>query len=81
LSQENLVPFGSNLNNLIAEYVIIFRKVFEDKPEMFIIPSSEVKEKIHKVGKDNKNKISYWLETEDYEEYRDKWDAVGEGYE
>jgi len=79
LSKRDPVPFGSNLNNLIAEYVIICRKVFEDKPEMFIIPSGEVKERIHKVGKDNK--ISYWLETKDYEGYRGKWEAIGDGYE
>jgi hypothetical protein len=80
LSEKNPVPFGSNINNLIAKYVIICRKVFDkDKPpEMFIIPSSEVKENIHKVVKDNK--ISYWLRPKDYEKYKDKWDTIGNGY-
>lgn len=79
LSEKNPVPFGSNLDNLIAEYVIICRKVFDEKPEMFIIKSNEVKEGIHKGEKDNK--ISYWLEPRNYEKYKDKWDTIGDGYE
>jgi len=79
LSEKNPVPFGSNLDNLVAEYVIICRKVFDEKPEMFIIKSNEVKEDIHKGKKDNE--ISYWLQPKDYEKYKDKWDTIGDGYE
>jgi len=79
LSEKDPVPFGSNLDNLVAEYVIICRKVFVEKPEMFIIKSNEVKEDIHKREKDNK--ISYWLQPKDYEKYKDKWDTIGDGYE
>lgn len=79
LSEKNPVPFGSNLDNLIAEYVIICRKVFDEKPEIFIVKSNEVKDGIHKGKKDNK--ISYWLEPKDYEKYKDKWDTIGDGYE
>ncbi|MEG8946411.1 hypothetical protein [Rosettibacter firmus] len=79
LSKKNPVPFGNNMDNLIAEYVIICRKVHDDKPEMFIISSSEVKEYIRTNSKNDKN--SYWLQPTDYENYRDKWNAIGDGYE
>jgi len=77
LSEKDSVPFGSN-PDIIAEYVIICRKVFDEKPEMFIIKSDKVKDNIHKEEKDNK--ISYWLEPKDYEKYKDKWDTIGSGY-
>jgi hypothetical protein len=79
LSRKDPVPFSSNLDNLVAEYVIICRKVFDEKPEMFIIKSNEVKKHIHKGEKGGK--ISYWLEPKDYEKYKDKWDTIGDGYE
>ncbi len=48
LTEKTPVPFGNNIDNLFAEYVIICRKVFDDRPEIFIIKSSEVKRGIHK---------------------------------
>ncbi len=79
LSKEAPVPLGNNLSNLIAEYVIICRKVLDEgKPEMFIIESSKVKEDIHKGEKNNK--ISYWLQPKKYEEYKGNWDIIGNGY-
>jgi hypothetical protein len=53
--------------------------VFDEKPEIFIVKSNEVKDGIHKGKKDNK--ISYWLEPKDYEKYKDKWDTIGDGHE
>jgi len=78
LSKKNPVPFGSNLDSLIAEYVIICRKVLDEKPEIFIAETDEIKNKISKMEK--AGKISYWLETRAYEVFSDKWDKIGEGW-
>ena len=62
LRYRNAVPFGSNLQ-IIADFVIIVRYVL-DKPEVFIMKSNEVKERLHKRVKGNK--ISYWLQIKEY---------------
>jgi len=79
LSKKSPVPFGNNPPNLIAEYVIVCRNVFDEKPEIFFIESNKVKENIHRGEKDNK--ISYWLQSKDYEGYKDNWGIIGDGYE
>lgn len=78
LSNKSPVPFGSNLDNLIADYIIICRKIFEERPEIFIAKAEEVRPRIHQGIKDGKK--SYWLQPKGYEVFRDKWDKIGDGY-
>ena len=73
LSKKNPVPFGSSLDNLIAEYIVICRKVLDEKPEIFIAKTVEIKPKIKNV------KGGYWLEPKDYGVFKDKWDKIGAG--
>ncbi len=70
---------GMNPENQIAEFLIVCRKVFEDKPECFIARIDEIKNLItSNVGKDGKTK--YWLNYKNYEQFREKWDEIGDGY-
>lgn len=76
LSKRNPVPLGSNLDNLIAEYLIVCRKVFDEKPEIFIAKISEIRNSINKETKNGKR--SYWLQQKDYENFK-SWEIIGEG--
>ena len=76
LSRRTPVPLGNKLPDFIAEFLIICRNVFED-PEAFIINSNEIKNRIHEGVKDNKK--SYWLQPKDYEEFKNKWEKIGNG--
>ena len=76
LSKKTPVPFGNN-PQLIAEFVIVVRNVFAERPEIFIMNSHEVKERLHRGEKDGK--ISYWLQPKDYEDFKDNWDIIGKG--
>jgi len=79
LSKKDPVPLGNNLENLFAEYLIICRRVFEEKAEVFIANIEELKNGglIHE-GVKNK---SYWLQPKAYEKFKDNWDIIGEGYD
>jgi len=81
LSKRDPVPLGSNLNNLFADYLIICRKVFDERPEIFIAKIDEIKSSgvIHE-GEKNGRK-SYWFQPRDYEKFRDNWEIIGEGYD
>jgi hypothetical protein len=78
LSKKNPVPFGSKLNNLIAEYLIVCRNVFDEKPDVFIANIDDIKNTIHEGI--NEGRKSYWLQTKDYEKFKDNWNIIGEGY-
>lgn len=78
LSKKAPVPLGSNLDNLIAEYLIICRKVFDEKPEIFIAKTDEIRERIHERIKGGRK--SYWFEPKDYEDFKDDWDTIGDGH-
>jgi hypothetical protein len=77
LSRRAPVPFGSKDLSLIAEHVIICRKVFEEKPEIFVLKAGEVLKRIH-VGISPAGK-SNWLQPKDYEGFRDRWSLIGRG--
>lgn len=77
LSKRDPVPLGSNLDNLIAEYMVICRKVFDEKPEIFVARMHEIREKIIKRAKGER--LSHWLDTSDYEPFKDKWEKIGDG--
>ncbi len=71
------MPFGSKLN-LMADFVIICRNVFEGNPEVFIMLPKEVKSKLHEGIKAGRK--SYWLGEKFYKKPKDKWDKIGEGF-
>jgi hypothetical protein len=52
--------------------------VFADNPETFITTPEEIRTKIHKGEK--KRHISYWLEQQQYEMFKDKWNEIGRGF-
>ncbi len=70
LSKRNPAPFGSTLNNLIAEYIFIVNNVF-DTPNIFIVDTSTARPRIHEGIKNGKK--SYWFQPKDYEEFKDNW--------
>ncbi|MDE1842145.1 MAG: hypothetical protein KGH95_00685 [Thaumarchaeota archaeon] len=78
LTKRDPVPFGNNMDNVIAEFVIICRNVREEKPEIFVATHNEIKNKIHKGEKDGK--VSYWLQPKQYEGFKDNWDKIGTGF-
>jgi hypothetical protein len=76
LSKRNSVPFGSS-EELIADFLIIYRDAKEEKPEIFIIAAEELgPEKLHNSERDGR--ISYWLELGSYEGYKDCWKKIHE---
>ena len=76
LSRKNPIPLG-NTNELFCDFLVICREVFKE-PEIFVMEPIEIKDKIHKgVNKDGKN--SYWLQPKDYEEFKNKWEKIGNG--
>jgi len=72
LRKRSPVPFGSN-PQLFTDFVIIVRNIF-DKPEVFILKSDEVKNKLFKGEKNGR--VSYWLRPENYERFKNNWDAL-----
>ena len=77
LSKKSPVPLGSKLDNLIAEYLIVCREVFNEKPEVFVIKIDEqIKNRIHKGIKEGRK--SYWFQPKNYEEFKDNWDIIGD---
>ena len=75
LSKRNPVPFGSK-PQLMADFVIIVRNVF-DNPEVYVMKPEEIKQRLHKGVKNGK--ISYWLQPKNYEDFKDRWDIIGDG--
>jgi len=72
LRKKNPVPFGTNLNTLIAEYVFIVTDVL-DEPNIFIMDSIKTGTLVKKREKNGKN--SYWLEVKDYENFKNNWEV------
>jgi len=72
LTRKAPVPFGSN-PQLFADFVIIVRNIFE-KPEVFILRSDEVKNRL--VKKEKNGRMSYWLPPKEYEKFKDNWDVL-----
>ena len=80
LSKRNAALLGPSLDGLIAEFVVVCRKVRTESPESFVLASREVAERAHRGGSDSK--VTYWLETKAYEgdEFRERWDKIGSGF-
>lgn len=83
LREKNPVSLGSTLNNLFADYLFVCRNVIDGKPEIFIIKIDEIKNSnlITKRKSKKNGKISYWLQINDYEKFKDNWKIIGEGYD
>jgi hypothetical protein len=81
LSKRAPVPFGSKLDSLFADYVVVCNKLSTGEPECFVLIPQEIRKLIHKGIKDSK--MSYWLQPKDYEkdQYRERWDRIGTGVE
>ena len=79
LSRRDPVPLGKTLDNLLADYMVVCRKVNEPNPECFILTTEEVKELANPNEKGKE--VSYWLEPHDYEteQFRERWDRMGSG--
>jgi hypothetical protein len=80
LFKRNPVPFGSNLDNLIAEfYVIVLLNELKSEPWAFVLKKENIIEKL--VKRDKNGKVSYWLKDMKFlSEFKDKWDIIGYGY-
>lgn len=78
LSKKEAAPFDSK-PTLMSDFVIVCRNVFSN-PEVFILTSEETIQRLDK-RKNKKNKESYWLNVKSYEQFKDKWEKIGEGYE
>lgn len=78
LSKRNPVPFGAK-PNLIADFVVVVINVMDEKkvPDVFIIKAEDVKRRLHKGEKNGR--VSYWLQPKDYEEFKGKWEIIGDG--
>jgi len=85
LSKRSPVPLGGSLDHLIADYYIICRKVFEGEPETFILTGEQIKDNVHiatkmRDGTPYKDgKVSIWLQPNSYEEFKDRWELIGDG--
>jgi hypothetical protein len=79
LSRRAAVPLGGTLENLLADYLVVCRRVVEDHPECFILKPGEAKELANRNEKEGR--VSYWLEPRDYEteRFRETWDRIGGG--
>lgn len=77
LTRRSAVPLGNNLDNIMGDYIIICRNVLE-QPDVFIAPIDEIRNKINTENKSGK--ISHWLEPKDYEQFKDRWSVIGDGF-
>ena len=70
---------NATLDNLLANYMVVCRKVIEANPECFVLTTEEVKGFANRNEKDGR--VSHWLELRDYEteQFRERWDRVGSG--
>ncbi len=77
LSRRKAVSLGATLDNLLADYLVVCRRVIEDNPECFILSQEEVKELANRNERDGR--VSYWLEPRDYdtERFREGWGRLG----
>jgi hypothetical protein len=77
LSKKSPVPLGYRQDSLIAEYLIVCTKVFDEKPEVYVMKIDAIRDSIHEGIKDGRK--SYWLQPKNYEEFKDKWKLIGNG--
>jgi len=78
LSNPNPVGTGKP-TSLLTDFFIICRNVY-DIPEFFIASTNIIRPRI-KEHTNKKGEKSYWLERKDYEEFKDKWNKIGFGFD
>lgn len=78
LSDLSAVPFGSNLENQIADFFVICTQVSSNAPRFFIAETTQLVSKVTKQTKEAKD--SYWLEKTDYLEFEGLWEKIGNGF-
>ena len=71
LAQKSPVPLGKSVDNLMQANWIIVVNATNEKPDVFILHSSDIKDMAHRGEKDGK--VSYWLQPVAY--YIDKYRA------
>jgi len=69
----------SKLDNLCGGYLIICKKVFEKKPEIFVVATSDLKIKNLIQEQIKNNTKSYWLEPKNYGQFRNNWELIRDG--
>jgi hypothetical protein len=79
LSNPAPVPLGSHLDHLFADHFVICRRVASERPECFVLTPAEVRERAHQGVKNGKE--TYWLQPKSYEEFRERWDRIGFGFD
>jgi hypothetical protein len=79
LTKKNSVPLGSKEDSSIflADFLVICRNASLN-PEVFITRPENIRKRIHKG--EMEGRISYWLDPKEYEEFRDNWKELGEGF-
>ena len=79
LSQKNPVPMGNNLDNLMADFVVVCVRAHPNEPDCFVLTPSEIQKLAHKGMKNEKT--SYWLQPKSYfcEQFKDQWHRIGTG--
>ncbi len=79
LSKRDPVPLGNTKpepDQLLADFLIVCAKVFDECPEVFILTKDDVIKEFHEAGQEQK---SYWINYARYKKYKDNWSAIGEG--
>jgi len=72
---------AANASSLIADFIVICRKVLDCKPEIFILTKQEAAT-IIQVRTNKSGKQSQWLQYRNYEIFRDNnWDKMGSGWD
>lgn len=79
LSKKNPVPFGTTLDNLFADFVVVCVRAYPSEPNCFVLTPEEIKKLAHKGIKDGKT--SYWLQPNDYycAQFKEHWNRIGSG--
>lgn len=79
LSKRNPVPLGEKVENLIAQYFVVCRRVMEKEPECFVLTREEILRVTRASEKaDGKNMI--WMEPKAYEVFLEDWPKLGSGF-
>src|SRR5438105_6036929 len=68
----NVVP-----TSILADFLVICRNASLN-PEVFITRPENIRKRIHRGEREGR--FSYWLDPKIYEEFRDNWKEIGEGF-
>ncbi|MDP2424427.1 MAG: hypothetical protein U1C46_10745 [Bacteroidales bacterium] len=79
LSKRTAVPLGSDLTNLISEYLILVVRSYPNEPVCYIMTKTEVIKQA--IKREKGGKTSFWLPIPCYDndKYKEKWERIGHG--